>query len=52
VEGPEGDSVYEIYDTEEREAENAPDESEVIVISDDDNFDEEEAMLGTWPLDD
>ncbi|BEJ17646.1 hypothetical protein CspHIS471_0610470 [Cutaneotrichosporon sp. HIS471] len=52
VEGPEGDSVYEIYDTEERQSQKAPDENEVIVISDDENFDEEEAMLGTWPLDD
>ncbi|GMK57733.1 hypothetical protein CspeluHIS016_0405670 [Cutaneotrichosporon spelunceum] len=52
VEGPEGDSVYEIYDTEEPHRQNVPDESEVIVISDDENFEEEEAMLGTWPLDD
>ncbi|CAK9785047.1 hypothetical protein CC85DRAFT_286995 [Cutaneotrichosporon oleaginosum] len=50
VEGPEGDSVYEVYDTEVRE-EAAPDGSAVIVVSDDDNFDEEEAMLGTWNLD-
>lgn len=51
VEGPEGDSVYEVYDGERGPLEDEAPEDEVIVV-DDDDFDEEERLMhGTWQFD-